>query len=88
MKAPSTGIFGSFFDSDLQKMAKDGYLDVNETIITKKHGNKTVQYPEYTYRLSTKGALTLADLRSKRRDILVMSISFAALIVSIVSILL
>ena len=45
IKAPPTGILNSFFDSDLEKIAKDGYLDMQEIF------NAQYKYNEKFYAL-------------------------------------
>ncbi len=80
IKAEPTGIFG-FFDSDLEKLAKKGYLEIH-TII--EGGSKNPIKTNY-YSLGMRGLSELTELRNKRWFKLSVLIAMTALVISIIS---
>jgi hypothetical protein len=84
-KCPNTGILNAFFEDDLDKLVKNGYLDRNEyvTFIDPKKRKKQIKVKNY--RLGVKGFTELAELRNKQKNNITIVISAIALIVSILT---
>jgi len=87
IKAPPEGILGAFFNTDLKRIAEQGYLDVeehSEQIGTKDDGSPKY-LTHYNYRLSIKGFSELNDIHSKEKYKISLIIATLALLVSVIA---